>query len=92
MKSKPKNPFSENEIFFRYNLLMIFPDEIYANSCSIGWFYILVKILDYQIIYLIPFSFRPKNEEEPAAENVDDNQNSLTELDVAEKECCKINF
>ena len=38
------------------------------------------------------FSFRQKNEEEPAAENVDDNQNSLTELDVAEKECCKINF
>lgn len=33
-----------------------------------------------------------QQEEEAPADNVEENENSLTELDGAEKECCKINF
>lgn len=47
-----------------------------------------------QISYIWPFLFRnmKQQEEEAPADNVEENENSLTELDGAEKECCKINF
>jgi len=45
--------------------------------------------------YILPILFfhrQQQQQEEAPTDVVDDNQNSLTELDVAEKDCCKINF